>query len=155
MTRIERWDYVLNSFCTNAFIKDGSTDSEIDKYINPGNDLLRNRIIPMVDLIPILYKLVKDGHLHSELNEQKVAKYSITAEGREFSRIGGYENIMSLENERLKNVAQNAELVRLSFRISQATLVLTCVLAGAALVASWYYLTEIWKYYHLHFCHCH
>jgi len=103
-----------------------------------------NTAVFLIDNPLILSKLVKDGYLRLYYDDL----YSITFDGKYFSRAGGYKQKIineSAENTRLERLETNQR------RNQIAVIWLTGVLAFGALIAAIYYLTELyWKYHWFH-----
>ena len=88
-------------------------------------------------------KLLIDKYIKS------IEPLEITIEGLIFSNNGGYTQnkiTLSLEKTRIQNLEDN------TLKNNVRLVTLTMLLLIGTLIAGWYYLTELWKYYHQN-CH--
>jgi len=137
MTRIEKLDHVLNWFATSSFDKGGIEVDDIKRLIP--------EISELDELNRILNKLVKDAYIDAHKKEETfdaifgkkvitTIRYQTTFEGYIFAEQGGYK-------AEIKQA--NAESTRL-IAVENQTLLLTLILAVGALIASVYYVVELY-----------
>lgn len=88
MSAFEQLDFVLEAFRSDMLMKGSLTAGQIDKYINIGDDSLRNRIIPIENLNEILNQLYDDGYVHRETSYGDIHEYSLKLKGRIFEGYG-------------------------------------------------------------------
>ena len=86
--------------------------------------------IDEMELMNILRKLEKDKYIEAKITEEKT-DYYMTYDGTLFDSVGGYYKENSIKESLL--------------RIKTATFILTIVLAAGTVVASIYYLNELFN----------
>ena len=147
LTPIKKIDTVLAFFATNKVAELYMPYEVIITYcLNEDGSKFENN-----ELVMILNKLQKDGYiLHDKGTHPSTQKdrhlYYITFEGKVFYQQGGYgQQLINSASESIR-----AEIAEKTQKGNQLVLIwLTVILAVGALIAAWYYLTELWKFY----CH--
>lgn len=133
---IDELDYILHFLATSPYAKGNITDGGILEHLDTSKNITAGR------LIKILNKLSNDNfveveeikpHLGSMVLSYGISTYKISFNGLVQDEIGGYKAIY-LENNKLKNIQ------KWQFR-------LTLYIGLGAIIASIYYILEIWKFF--------
>ena len=137
-TSIQKLDRVLKFFATKDFTIEGMSEERAKNIIN--KKLVAENIeqIDSVEFQLILQKLFEDKFVF----KKQPLDISITFEGKYFAETNGYQGKFERENSEKTRVKEYAKRM----------IWLTRILALGTSIAAWYYLTELYKFYH---CNCH